>query len=1401
MQQRHGKLRGTRWQHNVLAIAVASCFAGNVALANPTGPAVAQGQASIATQGNTLTVTNSPGAVINWQGFSIAGNEITRFIQQSQSSSVLNRVVGVNPSTILGTLQSNGRVFLINPNGITVGPGANIDVAGFLASTLNLSDSDFIAGRMRFTETPGAGKVVNEGTITTATGGMVYLVGQDVKNSGIIRSPQGEIMLAAGKSVELVDAQTPEVRVQITAPENQALNVGQLIADGGRIGMYGTLVQNSGVVNANTAVMGENGKIIFKAVKDVTLDAGSVTTANGTDGGSVTAQAETGTLLASGTIEAKGESGKGGTVHLLGNQVGVIGNASVDVSGGSGGGTVLVGGDFQGSNPEVQNAARTFVGQDARIVADATEAGDGGKVIVWADNDTRYHGQISARGGLQSGDGGFVEVSGKEILNFDGGVNVGAVNGKSGTILLDPRDIIIQDANPSPSDGQVSDSRILFADTPVNSDYTISDESLEALTGSIVLQAQRDIKVNLVGVGSELVLANQKGSESERVAFQAGRHIIIDSAVKTDGAAIWLEADSPHVNGYDGITGASGADGKGAVRINAAVQSFLTDSATGGKITMLGGTNTQGGTNGGGFDLNADVNAGAGGIDVSLSMPSSGTLSFNIGSVGQAQFTTTDTGQLKSTGPLKIGQATTAGTNGLGTNALTIKVDQLAIGSTAGGPVSLAAAAGTSVEFTAGDGGILVDRPLTTSQSTTISTAGALTINQTLNTTNNNLIINAESISGVGLINTGLGSFSCTGEGCNTSSIITWLGSSNLDWFTAANWSGNVVPTINDEVRIPSSFSGAGPIAIAGAASAKNLIADYSVSLSGTLNLAQASQFTRGFTLTTGGSLTGAGHVVVNGNSGLLNWTGGTMASGGDFALGVGSSGALSGTLVLNRLFDNSGLLTLSGVSMSGTGTLANSATLTAASSTVNTLGVTLTNTALIQAPGSLTASAFPTNNGSITVGSGGAFSTGGAVLTNVASSSLIVDSGNYSTFSGSVSTTGGNLSVSGALNAGSVTLTAGGSVTLNAGSSITATGSASDSIVLSGASLVNDAGSTVLSPGAGRWLVYSAGPAGNTFGGLISGNKAIWGVGYPTAVAETGNRYVFSNAGAVTVTTTNATKTYGDAPINLSTNFTLTGKPVDAAAYGNVYLNSMAGDIFSVGPTIVSTGNTAIANAGGGGGFGGAYSITSTGTANAGYSLTSTDSGLLTVGTRAVTVTGDNQSRVYGDANPTLTYTVAADGVGTSRGLANSDSLSGVLATTAVVTSNVGNYATTQGTLTDGNNSNYAITYNDGNLAVGTRAVTVTGDNQSRVYGDANPTLTYTVAADGVGTSRGLANSDSLSGVLATTAVVTSNVGNYATTQGTLTDGNNSNYAITYNDGNLAVGTRAVTVTGEAIR
>src|SRR3954469_16190436 len=107
-----------------LTLALAQGLGVGTAVANPTDPRVLLGGATFNNQGNTLTITNTPGAIINWGGFSIGTGEVTRFVQQNGSSAVLNRIVGQDPSLILGALQSNGRVFLVNPNGVVFGAGA-----------------------------------------------------------------------------------------------------------------------------------------------------------------------------------------------------------------------------------------------------------------------------------------------------------------------------------------------------------------------------------------------------------------------------------------------------------------------------------------------------------------------------------------------------------------------------------------------------------------------------------------------------------------------------------------------------------------------------------------------------------------------------------------------------------------------------------------------------------------------------------------------------------------------------------------------------------------------------------------------------------------------------------------------------------------------------------------------------------------------------------------------------------------------------------------------------------------------------------------------------------------------------------------------------------------------------
>ncbi len=361
LQREHvltGASRSRSIKPSVIALAVAACFSGG-ALANPTNPTVVHGTASFQQAGNILNITNSHNAIINWGSFSISVGELTRFIQPSALSAVLNRVTGQDPSAILGALQSNGRVFLLNPNGIVFGAGSQINVAGLVASTLNLSNEDFLNNRMRFTDGAGAGSVVNNGSIT---GGSVYLVGNAVTNNGLITSPGGEVVLAAGNSVELVNPGTPNLRVEVVAPDNEARNLGTVTAEAGRIGIYAGLIHNSGMLNASSAVA-EGGRILLKAKKDITLTSTSVIDASGKGGGEIIALADNNTYV-DGTLKASAPvSGNGGFIETSGkNRVKIADSAIIDTTAAQGvKGTWLIdpndfviaagyGGDISGAN-------------------------------------------------------------------------------------------------------------------------------------------------------------------------------------------------------------------------------------------------------------------------------------------------------------------------------------------------------------------------------------------------------------------------------------------------------------------------------------------------------------------------------------------------------------------------------------------------------------------------------------------------------------------------------------------------------------------------------------------------------------------------------------------------------------------------------------------------------------------------------------------------------------------------------------------------------------------------------------------------------------------------------------------------------------------------------------------
>jgi filamentous hemagglutinin family protein len=454
-------LRSKPWKVASAGALSAALLFGQTApgLGNPTGGQVASGNATITNAGSTLNINQgSDKAIINWQSFSIDSGELTKFLVPNSSSATLNRVLGGNPSAIYGTLQSNGKLFLVNPSGIVVGAGGRIDTAGFLGSTLNVSDSEFLkGGDLHFLGTSGAG-IDNQGTIHAASGD-VYLIANQVSNSGTLSAPQGNVGMAAGTDVLLQQAGDQHLFVQpgvsITAQATGVTNSGaiqaataELRAAGGNA--YALAINNSGNI-AVTGFKKVNGQVYLTADGGNITNSGQISAQNPNgNGGTIVLNghgtSSAGTVLSSGKLVASGKAKgtRGGTVQVLGNQVGIMDDGVVDVSGDAGGGTALIGGDEHGANAAIPDAEQTYVGPDAQITADALTLGNGGKIILWGNQTTQAYGKLSARGGSAGGNGGFVETSAPS-LDVQTMPDVAAPNGKGGTWLLDPSDIFISD--------------------------------------------------------------------------------------------------------------------------------------------------------------------------------------------------------------------------------------------------------------------------------------------------------------------------------------------------------------------------------------------------------------------------------------------------------------------------------------------------------------------------------------------------------------------------------------------------------------------------------------------------------------------------------------------------------------------------------------------------------------------------------------------------------------------------------------------------------------------------------------------------------------------------------------------------------------------------------------------
>ncbi|WP_204104090.1 MULTISPECIES: CHAT domain-containing protein [Spirulina sp. CCY15215] len=531
-------------------------------------------------QGGTQTGTN---LFHSFQEFGLSSGEIAHFLSQPNIENILARVTGGNPSLINGLLQvsgGNSHLYLMNPAGIIFGNNASLNVPGdFFATTatgigfggdrafqaIGSNDYDSLLGMPTSFDfgIDNAAPIINAGNLSVGTGHNIMLTGGTVINTGQLNAPGGNITIAAIPGTN---------RVKIS----QAGMILSLEPDIPTSATGNPLTVTA--LDLPALLVGAESQGIETGLK--TNNTGEIQLASGEN-----IPWETGTAIVTGNVDVSlGTLGSGGgNVGIFGDRLGLF-NANIDASGDSGGGTVLIGGEYQGLG-DLPTGDRVYIDTNSTINADAISEGDGGRVIVWADEITGFYGNISARGGQNGGNGGFVETSGKQDLIFRGDIDVSASQGQDGFIILDPQDInIVAGAQASQAnDAALADNQILFADGGATT-FTISTGTLQSLSGTILLQATQDIFTN-IGVNLNFTAATS-------VTFQANNNIFLNNATLnfTGATAIAFIADADNNSiGDVNMANASTINTNGADLSLSGNQIFVQNIDAGtGKITLNG---------------------------------------------------------------------------------------------------------------------------------------------------------------------------------------------------------------------------------------------------------------------------------------------------------------------------------------------------------------------------------------------------------------------------------------------------------------------------------------------------------------------------------------------------------------------------------------------------------------------------------------------------------------------------------------------------------------------------------------------------------------------------------------------------------------------------------------------
>lgn len=559
-----------------------------LALAGPSGENVVAGGAVISRPNATHTQVDqsTARAVVNWSTFSVDSDEYVVFNQPGATASILNRVVGGNQSQIFGQIDANGRVFLVNPQGVYFAPGAQVNAAALTASVMDITDNNFMSGNYVFTRpanAPDGATVENAGEINVSDGGFVVLAGDYSNNTGIISARLGSVVLAAGNQMTLdlsedglVSFAVDEATVSSLAGAN---NSGQILADGGQIIMtakvandlVATAVNNDGLLQARRIVA---------------------------DGGEIYLSAAGADIVQAGTIDVAGENGQSG------GEVGITGDADITLT------------------------------ADSEINANGSGAGNGGTVNVIADGMMAFRRDavISARAGSEGERGGQVELSGHEGIQVRGNLQLG----KGGELVIDPAVVGLVDSSGSYGGSYGSTIGVGFIEDQLNSGADVSVLASNAIFAS---SGVTDITASSGSGALTFRITGAGGGAPVSFAFSgsSGSFMLNDGDIELSGVEFNILGDftasagtnvgsvnlgKVSANNVSIFTGSSGGDiSLNTGGINAAsslLRLSAADDINIGTMVMPGNLNLTGGT------VNVDIDAG-GNINVAGNLMASAT--------------------------------------------------------------------------------------------------------------------------------------------------------------------------------------------------------------------------------------------------------------------------------------------------------------------------------------------------------------------------------------------------------------------------------------------------------------------------------------------------------------------------------------------------------------------------------------------------------------------------------------------------------------------------------------------------------------------------------------------------------------------------------------------------------